>query len=58
MTLGSIARICEIVGAFFWGEGLESFADGGADRFDGSSGSLSEQMLELGKDLFDGVQVG
>jgi hypothetical protein len=29
-----------------------------ADSFDGSSGGLSEQMFELGKDLLDRVQVG
>jgi len=48
----------EIVGAFFGREGVEELTDGGADRIDGSGGSLSEQMLELGKDLFDRVQVG
>ncbi|MGY4473638.1 hypothetical protein ACVILL_001052 [Bradyrhizobium sp. USDA 3364] len=33
-------------------------ADCGADRVDGSRGSFAEQVLELGKDLFDRVQVG
>lgn len=33
-------------------------ADCGADRIDGSGGSFAEQMLELGKYLFDRVQVG
>jgi len=33
-------------------------ADCGADRVDGSRGSFAEQMLELGKDLLDRVQVG
>jgi hypothetical protein len=33
-------------------------SDSSADRLDGSRGSLAEQMLELGKDLFDRVQVG
>jgi len=37
---------------------LEGLADGGAHGVDGSSGSLSDEMLEFGKDLFDGVQVG
>ncbi|WP_247469084.1 hypothetical protein [Bradyrhizobium sp. 137] len=29
-----------------------------ADLIDGSRGSFSEQVLELGKDLFDRVQLG
>ena len=32
-------------------------ADCGADRVDGSRSSFAEQVLELGKDLFDRVQV-
>jgi hypothetical protein len=48
----------EIVGAFVGGEGVEELADGSVDGIDGSGGSLSEQMVELGKDLFDQVQSG
>jgi len=33
-------------------------ADCGADGVDSSRGSFAEQVLELGKDLFDRVQVG
>lgn len=33
-------------------------ADCGADRVDGSRGSFAKQVLELGKDLFNRVQVG
>jgi hypothetical protein len=29
-----------------------------AEGIDGSSRGLAQQMLELGEDLFDGVQVG
>jgi hypothetical protein len=32
-------------------------ADCGADTLDGSCGGLTQQVLELGEDLFDGVQV-
>ena len=32
--------------------------DGRANVVNGSRGSLTQQMLELGKDLFDGVEVG
>src|SRR5882757_8820686 len=58
MRLASIARVFEIVRAFFGCEGIKELADGGADRIDGSCGCLSEQVLELGEDLFDRVQVG
>jgi hypothetical protein len=37
---------------------LQSLADCEANGFDRSGGSFSEQVFELGKDLFDGVQVG
>ena len=33
-------------------------ADCGADRIDGSRGGFSDEVLELGKDLFDRVQIG
>jgi hypothetical protein len=39
-------------------EGWEDFIDGGAHGVDSSSGGLSGEMLEYGKGLFDGVQVG
>ena len=32
--------------------------DGGAHGVDGSSGGLSDELLEFGKDLFDGIQIG
>jgi hypothetical protein len=37
---------------------LEDLADGDTNCFDRSRGSFAEEMLELGEDLFDGVQVG
>jgi hypothetical protein len=37
---------------------LESLADSEANGFDRSGSRFSEQVFELGKDLFDGVQVG
>ena len=39
-------------------ERTEDFADRDADCFDCSRGGFSQQMLELGEDLFDRVQVG
>jgi hypothetical protein len=44
----------EIVRAFFWREG----ADGGAHSVAGSSGGLSDEMLEFGKELFNEIQIG
>lgn len=38
-------------------EGVGCLANCRADRINGSRGGLSEQVLKLGKDLFDGVQV-
>jgi hypothetical protein len=37
---------------------LQLKASDGVYGVDGSSGCLSDKMLEFGKDLFDGVQVG
>lgn len=50
MNLGlfkHIACIVEIVCAFFGGEGTQDFADGGANGFDGSGPSLSQEMFEF-----------
>jgi hypothetical protein len=34
---------------------LENFADSKANCFDGSGGGFSEEVLELGEDLLDGI---
>lgn len=47
--------VVEIISAFLGGE---VFADCGSDDFDGARGRLVQQMLELGKDLFDRAKVG
>jgi hypothetical protein len=39
-------------------EKLQGLGDCAANGFDGSGGSFSEKMFELGEDLFDRVQVG
>ena len=41
-----------------WREGVEERTDALPCCFDGSFGSFSQEQLELGKDLFDRVQVG
>src|SRR5262245_44727144 len=53
-----VSRVFEVVGALRVGEGAKKLADGCADGFDCSCGRFAQQMLKLGKDLFDGVQVG
>ena len=47
----------EVGRALFGDVGAEQSADGGADLIARASGSLSQQVFELGKDLLDRVQV-
>jgi hypothetical protein len=58
MQLGLVSCIGEVVCAFFGGVGAEQFADCGGQGFDGSGGGFAQEMLELGEDLLDWVQVG
>src|SRR2546430_14421807 len=51
-------RLLQVACAFFGLEELENFADGEANSFDRSGGKFSQEVLELGEDLLDGVQVG
>jgi hypothetical protein len=44
--------------AFDGGEGVEGLADGLPEGVDGTLGGGSEQGLQLGEDLLDGVQSG
>ena len=48
----------EVIGAFICGEGAEELTDRCANGFDRPRRGLAQQMLELGKDLLDGVEVG
>ena len=54
----SVAGVFEIVGALFGGVGVEQLADGGDDRFESSRHRLAQEMLELGEDLLDRVEIG
>ena len=59
MFLGlPISGVCEVVGAFLGGEGVEQLADRSDDSFDGARCGVARQVLELGEDLFDRVQIG
>src|SRR6516165_7352654 len=54
----TVAGVGEVVGAFGRGVGAEQFADGGDDRLEVSRRRLAQQMLELGEDLLNRVEVG
>ena len=47
----------KIVGAFVGCKSSEDFANRGADGFDGARGDLAQEVLDLGEDLLDRVQV-
>ena len=53
-----ISGLFEIVSAFGWRDGIEDVADCVADGVGGSLGGFAQEVLELGEELFDGVQVG
>src|SRR6266699_1924385 len=52
-----VSCVFEVIGAFLWREGLEQLADCRAEGLNGARRAFSQQVFELGKDLFDGVQV-
>jgi len=59
MILGlSISGFGEVVGAFFCSVGSEEFANGGDESFDRSGCRFAQEVLKLGEDLLDRVQVG
>jgi hypothetical protein len=37
---------------------LDNLPDGGTDGFDSSAGGFSQEVLELGEELFDRIQIG
>jgi hypothetical protein len=51
----SISRVCQIVCTFSRREKLQSLADCEANGLDGSGGGFSEQVFDLGEDLFDRI---
>jgi len=53
-----IARLGEVVLAFVWGDGFQDLGDGIADGVDAPGGGFPEEMLELGEEFFDRVEVG
>jgi hypothetical protein len=53
-----ISSVSEIVSAFDGCEFTKELTGCLADGIDGARGSFAQQMLELGGNLFDGVQVG
>lgn len=47
-----------MVGALHWCEGVDDGCEGGPKLVDGSGGGFSEDGLEFGEGVLDGVQVG
>lgn len=52
-----ISSCLEVVGAFSWGEGVDGFGDGVPEVVDRSGGGFSQEGLEFGERLFDGIEV-
>src|SRR5216684_938670 len=48
-----VSGVFEVIGAFLWREGLEQLADCRAEGLNGARGAFSQQVFQLGKDLFD-----
>lgn len=59
ISYGSVFWVCEVVSAFAIGEALivESASDLVPECVDGPCGSPSEQMFEIGQELFDEIEV-
>ena len=55
---GSIAGISEVVSAFFWREEVEQVACLSPCVFHGSWRGVTHEVLELGEDLFDWIEIG
>ena len=53
-----ISSCFEVVGTLGWREGSEQNGDFLPERLDGAMGSLSKQRLELGEELFNGIEIG
>ena len=53
-----VSCVFEVAGAFLRREGSEKLTDCCAEGFKGACGGFAQEMLELGEDLFNGVQVG
>lgn len=56
--LVEIPLICEVVCALAWSDSGEGVGDCGDQGIDGSRSSLAEQSFDLGKELFDRVEIG
>ena len=53
----AIAAVCDIVGAFLWGDEGDSIGDCREQVIESSRGRLPEQRLELGKELLDRIEI-
>ena len=55
---GSVACVCEIVGAFFGRDEVEQVSELSPCCLDGSRLCISHPVLELGEELLDGIEIG
>jgi hypothetical protein len=55
---GNITRVFEVVCAFVRWEEVEQFTDLAPGRLDFARLGVAQQVLQLGEDLFDGLEVG
>jgi len=53
-----ISGVVEEVSAFLGRDGVEDLPDGVADGVGCAGGGLAQEVLELGEELFDRVQIG
>ena len=54
----SVSSVEEVISAFVRGEVIEQAAEAFPAGLDGLLGGVSQEMLELGEGLLDGVEVG
>ena len=56
--IGSISGICEVVGALAWADDVDQRADLSPSFFDGAWLCGAHEVLELGEELLNRLQVG
>ena len=58
LLIGSISGVGEVVAAFAWADNVDQRADLSPSLFDGAWLCGAHEVLELGEELLDRVQVG
>ena len=52
-----VSGFFEVVSTFLRGHGVKDFSDGVADGIEGSPGGFAQEVLELGEEHLDGVEI-